>query len=296
MVTYAVNTLARVALNTALDFVPLSIPVNLMGNYALDLGLVYKIAMNAAYTTLFLRAEVYNTVTGKRPVVPAPTDIKSVPITNPTSFEFLMNENIMRTLFASLAQNGDLKVTLTDAQVYNMTGFLHLRTSDFSYYIPGLDEFGDVPMTLTLSATELPQFDILKDKSEIKLSGPVYFDFAIANKGILVKLLIKSGLSLSARIDSAKKDLYAKINGIGVNDIQIVDVKISKKPDVAALMKEFNILFKFVVNAVNIMALEKPTHIPESIVVSFITVIIKSVSMRILNGIFGVASEFSINM
>lgn len=269
------------------------LPVSLFGNYAIDLSLMKELLMDPIYSTLYMRSEIYNQGKGIRPNVGAPTDLERVLFHKPTVFELVFNEHTVNSLFSSLAESKDFTVTLTDSIVNKYTGFLHLRTSDFRFYIPGLMKFGDVPMELVLSYYQAPPaMKIIEGGSEIKIAGTISAEF-IVNKVSAVKLGWTGGLALTASLDAGRRDLSAKLKGIELSKVDIISCSIDR-PDVNVMLVEFNTLFKFVTNGLNIYLLDQPIHIPEEINLGFAILKIKEIMMKVYNGAFAVAADLLI--
>eukprot|EP01022_Parablepharisma_sp_SALTPOND_P022793 TRINITY_DN46555_c0_g1_i1.p2 TRINITY_DN46555_c0_g1~~TRINITY_DN46555_c0_g1_i1.p2 ORF type:complete len:115 (+),score=34.17 TRINITY_DN46555_c0_g1_i1:3-347(+) len=99
-------------------------------------------------------------------------------------------------------------------------------------------------------------------------------------------------LALSAAVDE-KKLLTAKVNAITLSDLTIKESKITK-PDVDAMKKEFNILFKFLMNAANMYALGAPIQIPDEVTFSGITARIPGFKLRINSGSIGIAANMTL--
>ena len=138
----------------------MSLPIKLIGDYSLDLGLTRTIEINETMTAFYFRTEIYNSKTGIRPNANPPTPLYRIPV-NSSSLELVINEHLFNSLFSVLTLNGDLFVKLTDKEIFEKTGLFHLRTSDLSQYIPQLlTKYGDKPMTLILNCNTPPKFTI----------------------------------------------------------------------------------------------------------------------------------------
>jgi len=275
---------------------PLSLPVPIMGDYALDASPIYDTLMDQAYSTLFMRAEVFNIAKNVHSVVNAPKDLRTVSFVKPNSLELVLNEYTADTLFASMMKAGDLHITITDDMVFSATKFLHLRTSDFRYYLHGLMQFGDVKMRLAVSCTKEPRVIFGKD-NELKIASSELVDFIIDGTGkSAIKMELVGETSLSAWTDD-EKNLYAKVNGIVIAGLSVKSCDFMDKtecPTNAEPIKgDFNTLFKFVGNAVNAYVFGQAIHIPDEIAVGPVKVHIPAAKLRITEGIFGVAATIS---
>ncbi len=288
-----INGVFRSVLNIVLHYVPLPVEIPIYNNYVLDVSPIYQTAMDSAYSTMYFRSEVYNKARNVRAEVPAPKDLKSVPIAKPNTIELIFNNHLLNTALNVMARCGELYAILTDRMVFSVTNFLHLRTSDFRYYIPGLMEFknaGDVPMELNVTFDQSSKI-VVEKANEMKFVGKAQVGFIIPGKGEAIRIEVAGEASFSAKIE--QKMLYARVIGIYLSEVQVVESHIPK-PEVDQMKKEFNTLFKFVTNAVNIYALEQPVKIPDSISVGGLTVEIHAVDLELNDGVFGAALTFDI--
>ena len=286
---FVINHLARGLINLGLRFVPLSLNIPVMGNYAVDMSPIETLVMDTLTTALYLRAEVLNSAKDIRGSYPTPVDLHQIAAVKPSSLELLLNVQPFASLFSVMQKSGDLQILLQDEQVFKVTGFLHLRTSDFRYYIPGLMRFGDKAMNLSISVYgDVPRV-VLTAPNKFQAVGGMAVDFLLPGVGSAIKLGVNCDLTVTAAIND-KKDLVAKLVNIGIKDIVVIGKPLIDPPPVEAMVKEFNTLFKFIVNGVNIFAFDTPIHIPDVIPLDFIKLLIPAASLRILNGALGAAA------
>lgn len=277
----------RNVINLALSFVSADIAIPVIGNYALDMSFVKDILVTETFTDMFMRAEVFNQAKGTRAKVSKPAELTNRGGENP-DLEIMLNKHLFETFFSSMQESGELSFTLTDGMVFNMTKFLHLRTSNFKYYIPGLGKYGDVPMTVVITKNNaLPRMIIGDKTGDIRFVGDASADFRVEGQGS--KIILGMGMDISLHASIENKNLSAKINNIELTGLEIKEIKDIDKPDVKEMFKEFNILFKILANAANILALEKPIIIPDQIDLSIAKLEIKKVYLKILEGVIDIA-------
>lgn len=279
-------------INIFMRFYSLTVPISVFSNYALDVTPIYDMIFDQSYTKLFLRSEFYNSVQDIRPDVSEPKDLRSATYIQPSSFEVALNEHMIASLFSAMSKSSELRLVLTDEMVFNATQFLHLRTTDFKYYIPGLMQFGDLPMQIAITCpNELPKL-VLDTEGQVKVTAKVESEFMVEGQGSPITMDMGIQLALSAAVDE-KKLLTAKVNAITLSDLTIKESKITK-PDVDAMKKEFNILFKFLMNAANMYALGAPIQIPDEVTFSGITARIPGFKLRINSGSIGIAANMTL--
>ena len=286
---FLINKVDPVFLNLIFGLVPIPVSIPILTNYALDMSPIYTTLMDQEYSTMFFRTEVYNSAKDFHADVPAPADLRKTAVMKPNAVEVALNNHLVNTLLHSMANFGDLTVVLTDAMVNNATKYLHIRTSDFKYYMPGLMEYknaGDVPMELHVTFDKDSKMAIEKE-GEIKFLGKAQVAFVIPGKGEPIKLEVTGAAHFSASI--YKKFVYASIIGVSLTNVAIVSSEIPK-PDVAVMMKEFNTLFKFAANAINIYVLEKPIPVPEEVYLGDLKIRVKDVNLSLAEGIAKLAA------
>jgi hypothetical protein len=288
-----VNMPLKWMLNVVTYFMPIPVEVPIMGNYAIDLSPIYKMAIDAANAVMYMRAEIVNSGKGIQPDENTPYDLQKIQTDKAQTVEIFLNEHTFATAFSSMAKSGDLKFVITDDMVFNLTQFLHLRTADFAYFIPGLlAKYGDKKMQLVITQNgAAPKMIITQKDSSLNIAGAANVEFQVIGAESALTLIMDGELSLSAKTENSA--IYAHVNGISLKDLKITASKI-ENPNIELMKKEFNTLFKFVVNAVNIYALETPIKLPEEIPLDIITILIKGFTIKFLDGALGVGVKLAL--
>lgn len=290
---FAINHLSRPLLNLGLLFLTPQIGVPIFGDYSLDMTIQKSLEMTEKQTDTYFRAEVFNSKKGIRAKLPVPADLSKVKGMESPDLEFMMNNQLFQSFFGVLDESKDLVLTLTDAMVFNLTQFLHLRTSDFKYYIPGLNKWGDRLMTVEVTKdTVLPKLTIGEKPGEIWLEGSSLCNFIVDGHGS--QIVLSMGLLVGLKATVEKMAATAQILNITLTKLEIKDIKEIEKPNVESMLKEFRILYKMIMNAVNTLALEKPIAIPNKIALPIgATLNIKDVFLNILAGVMDMGVQLN---
>jgi len=289
-----VNYFARDIINTILPYMPLAAPIPIIGPYGFDFGLYQDIEMTQNQTICYFKAEGIHMNRSSRVTVDPPKDLKTVPILTPSTIDFVMNELPLNSLFATMAQDGT--ITIDDAYIYQMTNFLHLRTSDLVYYIPGLMEFGDLPMELRISAIEkLSYMKMTILNNEIKMLGKASIDFNIPHQTDAISFETDLNFSSTLDFNSEMRDLSAQINMLEIPQLKIIKSDIKKLPDVNDIKEDFNTLTGYVKNAANIYCEAPIFHVDyEYTIGELMKIKVNDIKMKIDEGIFGIGTDLNI--
>jgi len=291
--TGLINSLGPWVLNNFVLSNGFPVMLPLFKTYFLDVSPIYNTIMDSKFASVLLRTEALNAATGVFAEVPAPADLRQTSVSNPTAVEMLLNNHIVSTLLGITSKYNDNHFTITDEMAFSNTGFLHLRTSDFRPYIPGLMTYknaGDVPMELVVTIDKDTNMFMEKD-GEFKLTGKFQVGFNIPKAGEAIKLEFSGESIIKAAIDH--KVVSGKIMGINISDLKIVKSEIAA-PNVLEMKQDFNVLFKFIANGLNTMILKNTYRIPDVIVFSGIQIEIYDVMLKLAKNFIDLSAAFEL--
>lgn len=283
LITFIVNRVGPFVLNFVLSDSPLAISVPLFKSYLLDLAPERQVSSNNNVTVLYSLFEVYDEDKDDRIEVPSPAPLDKEPIDKKNSFEIAINDHLSSTLIATLTANNDFRLKLTDKAVHEATMILYLRASSFAYFIPGLKEYGETPLTADVIFDKNTVVEV-GEKNVVTVAGRTTVNLCLDGKTeTVVEMSAKTSLTFAANVEG--KMLSVKLAEISIQDLEFKKYP-GSRPDANTIKNEFNALFKVVVGAVSNYVLAEKFDIEELLnLIPFLHISVSSCYLVMKTGI-----------
>ncbi len=217
---------------------------------------------------IFLKGEFSPIRTGY-PEVKIPPAMHT-PAPGKNDLQFTINELPISSLLAAGHDAGILKITLTDKKVQNLTdGLLHLRTSDFKYFIPELmDDYGDVSMAVTCNTFQnYPIIYFITPEQSISVNGTALCSFFVNGAGYhmseVFHISFDVGARFSVHLTTENQTFFINFKCLTLENSKQVGKKDITIKEIEAMESEFNNILKYAVNGLNALVLDKGIKVPD---------------------------------